>query len=152
MKILLFADLHMCPRASIINKWGVKYPVRLENCIESVNWLERLAEENNCEYIINLGDFFDKPDLSSETITASKEIQWSNIKHYSIVGNHDASSSSLIFNSVNSFMTDLHTIITEPMTLTTDDCDLCFLPYVVECDRKPLSEYFGQKTRPQTIS
>ena len=145
MKILLFTDLHMCPRASIISKWGIKYPVRLENCIESVNWLERVAEEYKCEYIINLGDFFDKPDLSSETITAIKDIQWSDIMHYSLVGNHDASTSSLIFNSANSFAADRHVIISEPQVMFLDDCDILFLPYVVECDRKPLDQYFLDK-------
>ena len=74
MRMLIFADLHMCPQASIINKWGTKYPKRLENCIETVNWLERKAEEYNCDYFISLGDFFDKPDLSSETITACNDI------------------------------------------------------------------------------
>ena len=100
MKILLFTDLHMCPRASIINKWGTKYPSRLENCITSLNWVERTAENHKCDYIINLGDFFDKPDLSSETITACNDIEWSNIMHYSLVGNHDASISGLL-NPVN---------------------------------------------------
>jgi DNA repair exonuclease SbcCD nuclease subunit len=135
----------MCPRASIINKWGTKYPARLENCIESVNWLERLAEEQNCKYIVNLGDFFDKPDLSSETITAVQDIQWSNITHYHLVGNHDASNSSLIFNSTNVLMTGNHSIITEPKIMFTDDCDILFLPYIVECDRKPLEQYLLDK-------
>jgi DNA repair exonuclease SbcCD nuclease subunit len=142
MKILLFTDLHMCPRASIISKWGTKYSARLENCITTVNWLERLAEDKNCDYIMNLGDFFDRPDLTSDTITACNDIQWSNIMHYSIVGNHDASTSSLQFNSVNSFLGDRHVIITEPQVLMLDGCDICFLPYIVECDRKPISEYF----------
>ncbi len=142
MKILLFTDLHMCPRASIINKWGTKYSARLENCIATMNWLERLAEEKNCCYIMNLGDFFDRPDLTSDTITACNDIQWSNIMHYSLVGNHDASASSLLFNSVNSFLGDRHVIITEPQVLPLTDCDICFLPYVVECDRKPIGEYF----------
>lgn len=145
MKILLFADLHMCPRASIINKWGTKYPARLENCIESVNWLERLAEAQNCKYVINLGDFFDKPDLSSETITAVQDIRWSSITHYHLVGNHDASSSSLIFNSVNTLAGGNHIIITEPNLLLLDDCDILFLPYIVECDRKPLDQYLLDK-------
>ena len=135
----------MCPRASIISKWGTKYPVRLENCIASVNWLERVAEEHKCDYIINLGDFFDKPDLSSETITAIKDIQWSDIMHYSLVGNHDASTSSLIFNSANSFATDRHVIVSEPQVMFLDDCDILFLPYVVECDRKSLDQYFLDK-------
>ena len=142
-KILLFADLHMCPQASIINKWGTKYPKRLENCIDTVNWIERTAEELGCQYIISLGDFFDKPDLSSETITACNEIQWSWTQHYHIVGNHDASNSSLVFNSVNCLSNDNHRVITEPEVLMLDDCDICFLPYVTESDRKPLNEYFS---------
>jgi DNA repair exonuclease SbcCD nuclease subunit len=146
MKILLFTDLHMCPRASIINKWGTKYPSRLENCIESINWLERKAEELDCDYIINLGDFFDKPDLTSETITACQDIQWSWLQHYHLVGNHDASNSSLTFNSANCLSNDNHRVITEPLMLQAGDCDLCFLPYVTECDRKPLNEYFTERT------
>lgn len=142
MKILLFTDLHMCPRASIINKWGAKYPSRLENCIESLNWVERKAEELNCDCVISLGDFFDKPDLTSETITACNEIKWADVVHYHIVGNHDASNSTLEFNSVNSLSTSNHIIVSEPGVLPTADCDICFLPYVTECDRKPLTEYF----------
>jgi DNA repair exonuclease SbcCD nuclease subunit len=107
-----------------------------------VNWLERLAEEKNCNYIMNLGDFFDRPDLTSDTITACNDIEWSNIMHYSIVGNHDASTSSLLFNSANSFLSENHKIITEPEVLELADCYICFLPYIVECDRKPLNEYF----------
>ena len=145
MKLLVFTDLHMCPRASIINKWGTKYPVRLENCIESVNWLERKAEELGCDFIISLGDFFDKPDLTSETITACKEIQWSDIEHYHLVGNHDASDSSLTFNATNILSSDRHIIISEPTMLEAGGCDLCFLPYVTECDRKPLPEYFSTR-------
>lgn len=142
MRILLFTDLHMCPQASIINKWGTKYPKRLENCIASVNWLERKAEELRCNCIISLGDFFDKPDLTSETITACQDIAWSELQHYHLVGNHDASNSSLIFNSVNCLNGDNHKVITEPTMWSADDCDICFLPYVTECDRKPLAEYF----------
>jgi DNA repair exonuclease SbcCD nuclease subunit len=142
MKILLFADLHMCPRASIISKWGTKYPSRLENCIESVNWLERKAEELGCDYIVNLGDFFDRPDLTSETITACNEIKWSDIMHYHLVGNHDASNSSLTFNSVNCLSASNHVIISEPMMLPYSN--ICFLPYITECDRKPLKEYFPE--------
>ncbi len=146
MKILLFADLHVCPQASIINKWGTKYPKRLENCLESINWVERKAEELNCDYIISLGDFFDKPDLTSETITACNEIKWSNnIMHYHLVGNHDASNSSLTFNSVNMLLADRHVIITRPQALMLDSCDICFLPYVTECERKPLADYFPAK-------
>jgi DNA repair exonuclease SbcCD nuclease subunit len=145
MKILLFTDLHMCPQASIVNKWGTKYPKRLENCIDTLNWLEQTAEELKCDYVINLGDFFDKPDLTSETITACNDIKWSSVMHYHLVGNHDASNSSLIFNSVNCLNASNHKVIVEPQVLMLDDCDICFLPYVTECDRKPLAEYFHSR-------
>lgn len=151
MKILLFTDLHMCPRASIINKWGSKYPARLENCINSVNWIERLAKEYNCSFVINLGDFFDRPDLPSETITACNDICWSDIPHYSLVGNHDASVSSLVFNSANSLLGTNHKVITEPTILELSDCSICFLPYIVECDRKPLVEYFKTVNRSKPV-
>ena len=62
--------------------------------------------------------------------------------HYHIVGNHDASNSSLLFNATNMLSTDKHNIITDPTVLPLIDCDICFLPYITECDRKPLSEYF----------
>ena len=149
MKILLFADLHMCPQASIINKWGTKYSKRLENCIKSISWLERKAEELNCDYIISLGDFFDKPDLTSDTITACADIEWSNIPHYHIVGNHDASNSNLTFNSVNSLSSTNHKVIADVHTLVTNDCDICFLPYILECDRKPLAEYLPKRINNQ---
>ena len=144
MKTLIFSDLHMCPRASIVNRWGNKFPSRLENCINTVNWIERKAEELKCDLIVSLGDFFDKPDLTSETITACNEIQWSDIMHYHLVGNHDASDSSLVFNATNVLSSDRHVIISEPTKHEACGCDLCFLPYVTECDRKPLSEYFSR--------
>jgi hypothetical protein len=62
--------------------------------------------------------------------------------HYHIVGNHDASDSSLNFSSVNCLSDINHKIISEPQVLSFPDCDICFLPYVTECDRKPLEEYF----------
>jgi len=145
MKILLYTDLHMCPRASIINKWGMRYPIRLENCIASLNWAERLAEQLGCALVINLGDFYDKPDLTSDTITACNDIEWSTIPHYNLVGNHDASISSLAFNSVNNLLSEIHKIVIEPTKIVIDGCELCFLPYIVEYDRRPLTEYFGEK-------
>lgn len=151
MKLLAYTDVHMCSRASIVNRWGVKYPIRLENCVASVNWAERLAEREHCDLIINLGDFYDRPDLNSETITASTEIIWADIPHYHLVGNHDASNSTLEFNSVNSFISENHKIITEPQMLSFDTFELCLLPYTVESDRRPIQSYFNQDTTKKQI-
>ena len=152
MKILIYTDLHMCPRASIISKWGTTYPVRLENCVKSVNWAEELAEKLGCAQIVNLGDFFDKPELSSETITALTEINWSSLVHTHLVGNHEASVSSLDMNSINVLASDKHRIISEPVKNILDaEVEICFLPYVTESNRRSLVEYFGEKTKPRII-
>lgn len=145
MKILLYTDVHVCPKTSIINKWGTKYTQRLENCISSLNWVEQVALDNQCDAIISLGDLFDKPDLSSETITAMGEVKWSNIPHYHIVGNHDASTSSLEFNSVNLLKSAGHTIIDNPQKVLVGSTEICFLPYILEHERKTISEYFDTK-------
>lgn len=75
MKILLYTDVHVSEFSSIIRSMGEKYSTRLENLIASINWAEKIATENNCDEIICLGDFFDKPELNSSELTAMKEIK-----------------------------------------------------------------------------
>ena len=70
MKILIVGDVHWSTYSSIVRSRGKKYSTRLENLINSVNWAERIADEENCDRIIYLGDFFDKADLTAEEITA----------------------------------------------------------------------------------
>lgn len=152
MKILLFADLHMCPRSSIVNKWGTKYSQRLENCIQTMNWVEQTAQQLNCDHIFGLGDFFDRPDLTSETITALQEIKWSTIPHTFIVGNHDASVSSLEFNAVNCLKTANCRVLTQATTINAGNADICLLPYVTDSERQPIEAYFGPMTaRPRIL-
>jgi DNA repair exonuclease SbcCD nuclease subunit len=152
MKILIYTDLHMCRAASIIRGYGKKYSLRLENCVNTLNWAERLAESEGCDAVFNLGDFFDQPDLDSETITALTSVKWSAIKHYYLVGNHDSSVSSLEFNSVNALFAENNDIVTEPKTLELGGIEICLLPYIIESDRKPLARYFGGMTdKPRLI-
>lgn len=151
MKILLFADLHMCPRSSIVNKWGTIYPQRLENCIQTMNWVERTAEELDCNMVVGLGDFFDRPDLNSETITALMDISWAKIPHTFIVGNHDASTSSLEFNAVNCLKMAGCQVLTKATVIEAGNSELCFLPYVTESERQSLDTYFGAMTNKKRI-
>ena len=95
MKLLLYSDPHWCEYSSIIRSRGEKYSTRLENEINTINWVQRLAEDKNCNRIICLGDFFDKESLNSEEISALSEIRWSSIPNYFIVGNHEAGINNL---------------------------------------------------------
>ena len=89
MKILCYTDNHFCERSSIITKYGTKYSLRLENQLASLNWAEQLAIDEGCAMIVCLGDFFDKPHLTDQEITAIQDIKWAeDIPHYFLVGNH----------------------------------------------------------------
>ena len=99
MRILLFGDSHFCKRSSIINKFGTKYPVRLENQLQTFGWIKEQAIKNNCGAVIGLGDLFDSSQLSDVEITAAKELPFAELPTYLIVGNHEASSQDLSFNS-----------------------------------------------------
>ena len=144
MKLLVFADNHFCEKCSIISGYGTKYSLRLENQIESINWIEEQAVNNNCAAVICLGDFFDKPQLSDQEITALRDISWSAVPHFFIVGNHESERNNLQYSSTKALEAfENYRVISSPETLLLEDsCELGFLPYIVECDRQPLEEYF----------
>jgi DNA repair exonuclease SbcCD nuclease subunit len=143
MKILLIGDAHFCKRSSIINKFGTKYPVRLENQIQTFGWIKEQAIKNNCGMVIGLGDLFDSSQLSDVEITAAKELPFAELPTYLIVGNHEASSQDLTFSSTKVLEADNRYIVSEPSTLLIDEStEICFLPYITESERKPIAEYF----------
>ena len=144
MKILCFTDNHFCERSSIINKFGTNYSIRLENQIQSLNWVEQLATDNNYDMIICCGDFFDKAHLTDQELTALQEIKWNkNIPHYFLVGNHESEESDLQFSSTKALAAENRYIIDTPKILNIDNLELAFLPYVGESCKQPLTDYFG---------
>lgn len=155
MKYLIYSDVHFCEYSSIIRLEGKKYSVRLENLISSLNWAEDLALKFGCDEIICLGDFFHAPDLNSREITALQEIKWSNIPHTFIVGNHDASTKSLKYNSIMALKNNGFKIITEPEMVTITDTNglkqLLFLPYITENKEISLKDYPINKDYPCVI-
>ena len=76
MKILIYSDVHWSEYSSILRGNNYPYTNRLCNLINSVNWAEEQAETYRVDYVVNLGDFFDKPTLSPIEITALNEIKW----------------------------------------------------------------------------
>jgi len=144
-KILVYSDVHFCEYASIVRSEGEKYSIRLENLIRSINWAENLALETSCDEIICLGDFFHSPDLNSREITALQDVVWAPIPHTFIVGNHDASTKSLKYNSVMALKNNGFKVITNPELTTMGDAgglkQLLFLPYITENSDISLKDY-----------
>lgn len=147
MKILCYTDPHFCEKASIITRHGVDFTLRLENQIQSINWLENLAKEKHCDAIVCLGDFFDHAHLTDQELTALREINWSpGIEHFFVVGNHESEENDLQYSSTMALASHNRHIISKPELLVFDvDGELvefAFLPYVLESNKQPLIEYF----------
>jgi DNA repair exonuclease SbcCD nuclease subunit len=147
MKILCYTDNHFCERSSILTKYGTKYSLRLENQLASINWVEQLARDEGCGMIVCLGDFFDKPHLTDQEITALQDINWAeDIPHYFLVGNHESEENDLQYSSTKVLEGDNRYIVDKPTLYQILDFELAFLPYVVESNKQPLETYFPQNS------
>lgn len=154
MKVLIFADNHFCERYSLVSGYGIKYSTRLENQLQSIAWVEEQAKTHGCDFVVCLGDFFDKPQLTDQELTALREIVWEPIPHYFLVGNHESEQNNLQYSSTKALeVSEFHHVISTP-ELWTDldhDCEFGFLPFILECDRKALTEYFPKLTNKHRI-
>ena len=148
MKLLLYADPHWSVNSSIVRSRGEKYSTRLENLIQSINWVEDTASKYGCDTVVCLGDFFDTAQLNSEEISALGDIGWHNCRHYFIAGNHEMGRSNHSFSSANIFdLCPNSCAITYPTYLPIydqRDTRIVCIPYILEKDRKPLVEYLSE--------
>lgn len=144
MRVLIVGDVHFKDYTSIIRKRGVEYSRRLENCINSINWVEEQAEEYKCDRVVYLGDFFDQAELNSEEVTALKEIQWSSIPHQVIVGNHELGRADGSYSTTQLFsLLPNFEVIDKPKVDVGFGYYFLYLPYIFERDRKSIREYFN---------
>ena len=143
MKLFIYADPHWSSYSSIVRSRGEKYSKRLENLINTVQWIEAEAKVQKCDAIVCLGDFFDKSELNSEEITALQEIGWANLKHYMLVGNHEMGRGNLEHSSSHLFalMPNVEVIDFPYVYNIEDNTSLVFMPYILENNRRPLKEY-----------
>ena len=150
MKFLLFTDPHWSQNSSVVRTQGQKYSTRLENLIHSMNWLENLAVEKHCDKVICAGDFFDSTQLNSQEVTALKEIRWNGLPHVFLMGNHEASTNTLEYSTLDVFqLLPNATVINSCCSTWEGKTEICFLPYITDRDRKSLTEYFGVPTANQ---
>lgn len=152
MKIAIYSDNHFQQYSSIVRDRGDKYSVRLENQIQSINWVEHIAKLQNCDQVVCAGDFFDKDTLNQEELTQLSDIEWSDLRHYFLVGNHELGVKSLVYNSANIFRQHNFKVVSEPFRfIAGDSSDVLFLPYIQEEDRKPLDEYYHRVPFRKTV-
>lgn len=135
MKICLYSDVHWSTYSSILRKRGDNYSIRLEGLIQSLNWVEQVAKDCDCQQIYCLGDFFDQPMLSAEEISAIKEVKWADLPHFFIVGNHEMGRNDLFFNSTDMFgLSDNFHVIKDITKMSLNDRPLTLIPYMLNYD------------------
>jgi len=140
-KFLIYSDCHFSQYSSIVRSMGDKYSKRLHNLIKSISWAESLADQYNCDGVINLGDFFDRPDLNPMEITALQDVYFCNRPHTIITGNHDANISNLEFSSVQIFKSMDAKVITKPEVEKINNfVSFCYVPYLTEDKKTTLRE------------
>lgn len=141
MKVLVVGDVHWSEYSSIIRKRGDKYSKRLENLINSLNWVEELAEQRGVDRIVFLGDFFDTPNLNASEISALQEVVWSNIPHDFIVGNHEIQLENLQISSAHLFNLIPNSHVVDTPTMDGGfGYNLLYLPYCKEENRVSIKD------------
>lgn len=151
MKFLIYTDVHWSRYSSIIRSRGDIYSKRIDNLIASVNWAEKKAEELKCDEVLCLGDFFDSPDLTSEELTALTELKWANLPHRFIVGNHDASTKNLHYNSVNALANLGFDIVKAPAYHSDGNYHMLYIPYLQDDIRESIADYRKKFNIPDNV-
>ena len=142
MKLFIYTDVHWCKFSSVIRDIGDKYSVRLEHLLDSINWAENLAVENNCDMVINLGDFFDSPVINDTEMAAFSEIKWAPIPHKVLLGNHEIQNRNKEVSSAHIFKLLGFDLIIDPKKELINDVEFCYLPYTFEFPE--INSIFGE--------
>lgn len=145
MKILIYSDVHISQDSSIVKSLGERYSTRLEYILKGLNWAENLALKENCKYIFNLGDMFDKPSINAMEATAITDVKWAPLKHFLLVGNHDSNVASLNYSSAAVFNQCGFEIIKTPEHFVDENISFTFIPYITEDNRKPFKKYLSSE-------
>lgn len=151
MKIGIVGDIHFCEYSSILRSRGNKFSTRLENCISSIEWAEEITKR--CDKVIYLGDFFDKSSLNASELTALSTIIFNDVPHSFLVGNHEMGINNLLLSSSHIFnLNESGYTIDEYYKSDYIDFEICYLPYILEEDRKDsIKDYFGEKNKKRII-
>ena len=153
MKILIYSDVHWCTYSSIIRRRGNKFSLRLENLISSLNWVYQLVQDQKCDKVICLGDFFDKSELKSEEITALGALTL--LPTTFLVGNHEMGLNDLSFSSTTLFSIN-NVVNTVKSTIDIEIVDegsteLVYLPYQLDTTVSLSSLLPPQQTKKRII-
>lgn len=142
MKILMYSDIHISRTSSILPVGNMdKYTYRQQMIIETAKLICNIAEQQDVDLILNLGDTFDQHTLTSYDVEVAseffKQFRLLNKPHLVLVGNHEMINKNYNAVKLLSNIPNI-TVIDKPSTISgniitnnTDDSNLqlAFLPY-----------------------
>lgn len=153
MNILIVGDVHWSQFSSIVRTKENIFSTRLENLINSVNWVEECSKNGKCEYTIYLGDFFDKSEINSEEISALSEINWNeDTKHIFLCGNHEMGDKFHHSSSLKLFSLVPNCEVIDKPTYFIDEYEntcFVFLPYMLEENRISIDDFLNDVDNPR---
>ncbi len=127
-KVLIFSDLHCHPHQKSTKK--------LDNCLEVVDWVFRIAKERKIKNILFGGDLFhDRQKIEVSTYCKVYERFLNNMSDdfnlYLLLGNHD------LFYYLKTNITSVYPfstikgvkVISDPSTINVDGYEVSWLPY-----------------------
>ena len=112
-----------------------------------------MAIRHACDVVICAGDFFDRPFVTDQELTALQDIEWTTKPHYFLVGNHESEEGNLQYSSVKALEAFNRIVVSSPEVYhfwdkapDNEECEVAFLPYITESNRQEIEEYFSPKT------
>lgn len=126
MRCFVVGDVHWSTYSSILRSRDDECSTRLKNLLLSVDWAESESKSRGCDVVVYLGDFFDRPELTSEEITILQKVSWNlDAKHFFIVGNHESGLTDLRYSSTKVLEKNGFVIVDRPCVID----GLVFVPY-----------------------
>ena len=133
-KIVIASDFHLRFSAQFDKILENGTPSRLQEIIDSVDWVIKVGKEYHASVFISSGDTFDAAErLNTKEglaiLELFKRVRKAFPKNYWITGNHDAISNN--HNILDLFSQTIN-VFSKPSFLDIQDCRLFFLPYLRE--------------------
>jgi DNA repair exonuclease SbcCD nuclease subunit len=133
-KIVIASDFHLKFSAAFDRVLENGTPSRLQEIIDSVDWVIKVGKEHHAESFISSGDTFDVAERlhTREGLAIAelfKRVKSAFPRNYWLIGNHDMISSN---HNILDLFNPIINIFSKPSFIDTQDARLFFLPYLRE--------------------
>ena len=134
-RLVLSTDYHLKFHSPFDRITDSGLPSRLNEIVESVNWVSELGKKHKASYFLGLGDIFDSAEKlqTKEGLSIAEMFRGIKKKYgnntFFIPGNHDCLSAN---HNILDFFADTVNVFSEPTFVDVPGARLFFMPYIRE--------------------